>query len=433
MKKFLLSLVALLGVMNVSAQVTETDRSAYDDVIYAAPVTIIKGTTSFLLPINVKAHADFTATESTVKLPEGIVVNKDGGIDANRYDASKDVKLVTLMGNERVDGYQIATVIASQGVGADKETVYGFAAGDDVLGYIDIDVSALEEGEYEMVMKNATISGFLDGSADVTITDDIVTKLIVTSTLVLDENSTKLPESAENQDVLVKRTIKAGSWNTICLPFEMTEDQVKATFGDGVQIADFTGYEAINDLQGGGINQITVKFATGITSISANHPYILKLAENSEAISEFSLENVNIAPAENAVVTGSGTVSMIFNGAVIATQPAQTANFVGNYTVSTVPANKVFIRSNKFYYSTGATVLNGFRGYFDFSDVLTNKAASNVKVKVFIDDMETSVNGLNIEDTEGTVYTIDGKKMNNDVTKLPKGVYIIDGKKVAIK
>ena len=76
--------------------------------------------------------------------------------------------------------------------------------------------------------------------------------------------------------------------------------------------------------------------------------------------------------------------------------------------------------------------MKGFRGYFEFVDELADKViASSVKIQV--NGLVTDIQELQFVNTNGAVYTIDGKKMNSDVTKLPKGIYIIDGKKVAIK
>ena len=54
-------------------------------------------------------------------------------------------------------------------------------------------------------------------------------------------------------------------------------------------------------------------------------------------------------------------------------------------------------------------------------------------VKMQIDGIVTNINDLDIEKSVEGVYTIDGKKLTNDVTRLPKGVYLINGKKVAVK
>ena len=62
--------------------------------------------------------------------------------------------------------------------------------------------------------------------------------------LVFDENSTTLPiyTDGESDNVRMVRTIKAGRWNTICLPFTLTMAKAEAVF-PGVELAEFTGFE----------------------------------------------------------------------------------------------------------------------------------------------------------------------------------------------
>ena len=76
--------------------------------------------------------------------------------------------------------------------------------------------------------------------------------------------------------------------------------------------------------------------------------------------------------------------------------------------------------------------MKAFRGYFDLTDILTVVENANVKLQISIDDEPTSVNNIQVVNTNGATFTIDGKKISN-TKNLPKGVYIIDGKKVAIK
>jgi hypothetical protein len=59
----------------------------------------------------------------------------------------------------------------------------------------------------------------------------------------LSETDTELPADETGANVTVTRTIKADEWSTFCLPFAMTEEQVKTVFGQDVQLADFTGCE----------------------------------------------------------------------------------------------------------------------------------------------------------------------------------------------
>ncbi len=91
----------------------------------------------------------------------------------------------------------------------------------------------------------------------------------------------------------------------------------------------------------------------------------------------------------------------------------------------------MFISDNKFWYSTGSTNTKGFRSWLELDGVYGKDMDFGVKMQ--IDGIVTNINDLDIEKSVEGVYTIDGKKMNNDVTRLPKGVYLINGKKVAVK
>ena len=59
--------------------------------------------------------------------------------------------------------------------------------------------------------------GKSDGSGDVTIAD-VNFQIEITNKIILDETSTVPPTAQKGVDVLVKRTLKKGAWNTVCLP-----------------------------------------------------------------------------------------------------------------------------------------------------------------------------------------------------------------------
>ena len=60
-----------------------------------------------------------------------------------------------------------------------------------------------------------------------------------------DETATKLPTytAGEKGDVTMTRTIKAGSWSTIVLPFNLTKANAEKIFGEDVQFAKFSGFK----------------------------------------------------------------------------------------------------------------------------------------------------------------------------------------------
>lgn len=240
--------------------------------------------------------------------------------------------------------------------------------------------------------------------------------------VVLDEDSTIAPNASNGSvDVRIKRTIKADEWSTICLPFAMTEEQVKESFGSDTQLANFIGVETQTDTYEN-VTGLIVKFATA-TSIEANHPYIIKVSED---MSEFTIHDATIEPNEAIVKCdrkGTGTSDA----------PYRWNCFVGTYVAQTeLPAMTLFLNGNQFWYSAGATKMKAFRGYFDFYDVLTDveNAYSEVKMAVDIDGIATSIGGIRNYMPE-SVYDLQGRKQQSGSQR--KGIYVVNGKKVVIK
>lgn len=252
--------------------------------------------------------------------------------------------------------------------------------------------------------------------------DDVTfTITIGESGVVLDENSTTMPPTVPGTNVTVKRTIKAGSWSTICLPFAMSSAQLGEAFGNDVVLNNFTGYEVTDESDEGDIIGIKVNFQA-VTELEANHPYIIKVTED---VDKFKVSGVDIAPEEQPIV------------ATVNRTRKQWSEFIGTYVANTVVGDQMlFISGNKFWYSTGNTKMRGFRGYFDFYDVLTEvEDSSNANIAFAFDT--TDIRGIKNADTfvEGAVYTLGGQLVGKNVNEklLKRGVYIKDGKKFVVK
>ena len=423
MKRILFSLLAMFAVGSLWAQseVTETDLSGYNDVIYAKSITVMQGTEEVNLPIWSKTHSGFVGVSFYLEVPEGASIKYPGSLSDDSYDHTQTINLASWTGNQKDDGYMVIGALASTEHGTDNQL--GFYAGDHELGTIVIDVSALEVGTYSIKIKNIEMSKFLDGAANVVL-DEIVSTLTIIDRITLDENATVVPETMTGVDVLVKRTIKADEWSTICLPFAMDNDQVKAAFGEGVKMAEFTGCE-VDDA----VTNIVVNFESIETpAIEANHPYLIKVAE---AVSEFEVENVDIAPdAENA--------------RVIRDKKGRYSNeFIGTYVANTILGEEdypvLYLTGNNFRYSKGNVKMKAFRGYFDLGDLYDylQNTESGAKIGFNVDDEVTAIEGINTNQrvVEG-VYDLQGRKVmvkDGDINNLQRGLYIINGKKVAIK
>ena len=197
-------------------------------------------------------------------------------------------------------------------------------------------------------------------------------------------------------NVTLARTIKADTWNTFVVPFDIPNEELKAAFGDDVAVSEFSD-------GGESADAVTVNFNTMETpAITANKPVLLK---------------------------GNAGTSFTFNGKLIKTGEAKVAgtyvDLVGTYAASTtVKSGDYFISGNKLYKSKGSTTLKGTRAYID----ARNEEAT---VKMFIDNEGVdAIDAINSESNDnGVIYNIAGQRVN----KAQKGIYIQNGKKVLVK
>jgi len=292
--------------------------------------------------------------------------------------------------------------------------------GDGDIATIQIEVpEGTTVGAYPVTVDKVRVNGM-----ELVTTAMFYVNVVNNHTVVLDEASTTAPEAATGVDVRVKRTIRADEWSTICLPFAMTEAQVKSAFGDEAQLADFTSYEVTEDddenIVGIVVNFDDVDISEGL---EANHPYIIKVATD---VSEFAVDGVDIVPDEdNAYIESnngkSGNRKVVYHG------------FYGTYRAETeIPEFYLFLNSNKFYYSKGLTKTKAYRAYFYFNDVLTSVEEAGAKVRFFIDDTAAEIEGIGGVMQTGAVYSVSGVRMGtaDRLKTLPKGLYIVNGKKV---
>lgn len=279
--------------------------------------------------------------------------------------------------------------------------------GDFAVGTVSFEVASdVTVGEYDVTISNFE---FLSGTTR-TAAPDVTFKVTVTDRITLDEESTELPATMAGVNVKVKRTLKADVWNTICLPFSMDETQLKAAFGDDVELGYFDGYDANG-------SDITVSFAQveAADGMEANQPYLVKV---SSAITSFNVDGVDVeADEEGAFIRVGGTKS----------NPKSL--FTGTLRAGTiVPADYLYLSDNKFYYSTGTTTIKGFRGYFFLKDF--DSSAGTPVLNFEVDGQVTKVDGIQVVTNDGTYYNLNGMKTDRPTKK---GVYIRDGKKVVIK
>lgn len=210
----------------------------------------------------------------------------------------------------------------------------------------------------------------------------------------LNEAEDYTPVAATGVDITLTRSITADKWSTICLPFNMTADQVTTTFGSGVKLAGITGYNSGN-------KQITTAEATTIT---ANVPCFIKVASD---FTSATIENVTIA---------TGTPEKVISGDF---------KLVGTYSTMDIPNECYFVSNNNLYKSTGSSHIKPFRAYF------TGVVPAGARIMFWDDEDVTAVTEVrsNMDDVKGEYFDLQGRKVTNPT----KGLYIVNGKKVILK
>ena len=213
-----------------------------------------------------------------------------------------------------------------------------------------------------------------------------------------------------------------GDWNTLCLPFSLTDSQIAHSNLEGAIIKELN--TSTSNLNGDGL--LTLNFNT-VTSIEAGKPYIVKwdAAENLANIIDPIFTGVTISVTEPEPVK--------FDNA-----KGSKCQFVGQFSpfaITESNKNEILMigSGSQLGYSKNARDLKCFRAHFLIPT--TNSQAEARDFQINFGDGETTgivdVRGKLEDGRSDTWYTIDGHKLSSNPTK--KGVYVHNGKKVIIK
>ena len=233
------------------------------------------------------------------------------------------------------------------------------------------------------------------------------TKTVATPSLSLDENAEiSVTEKALKDantagsvyDVKLARTLTANVWNTICLPFNVTEEQIADVLKSAGNVKEFDREDA---------SKQTIYFKDATTMV-AGKPYLIK-------------------PTESAT-------ELVFKGVKITEYSASSS--LGNdygvcgtfvpYKLSTDGTDLFLKTDGKFYVpAEGKETMKGFRAFFIVPNN-TTAAALNLS---FGD--ATGINGVAADAEKNVkVYNVNGQYVGTSLEALPKGLYIVGGKKV---
>lgn len=226
-------------------------------------------------------------------------------------------------------------------------------------------------------------------------------------------------EAKNNATVTLTKPLKANVWNAICLPFSMTEQQIRNAFGENARIAEFkkvdeSGKKAVASF---GMHYYQL--------ITAGKPCLIK---PSQVNNTYTIKGVTI-DAEQALTIADSNKKF---------------DFVGTYAPTTMPANSHFLGSNdgKLYYITADKKISGLKAFFQ--PVSTSNAKLSIAFDSTDNDFDNNTTGIeaikdymdqdaaNSSANKG-IYNINGQFMGTNPAILPQGIYVKNGKKFIVK
>ena len=254
--------------------------------------------------------------------------------------------------------------------------------------------------------------------------------LSITSSLTL-ETSKSLSETVKDKDITGKvipsikidRSFDAdGGWYTICLPFSLTADDINKQF-KGAEFQEFNGVEQQD-------KTINLKFKK-VTTTEAGKPYLIKPKEDITAAD---------LTFYNKLIEQTSPVDVSYK---LGSDANKTFTFKGVFSPFTADSEELADKNIKFLSGekgldlvspNGTGTMKCYRAYFVFPG---KKGFVETEAKITNHDEATAVQPVKRQEaeTEHAVYSISGQKVAKvkNASQLPKGVYIINKKRIMVK
>lgn len=200
--------------------------------------------------------------------------------------------------------------------------------------------------------------------------------------------------------ISIDRTIKAGTWSTIVLPYTMDE------LPSFITVKKFTGSTYADGC-------VTLNFDNA-TSIEANVPCMFK--------SDYAFSNIK--PAEDKAV-------VVYPASELQNVETEYADMIATYAaIEELPEGVFFISNNTWYEvaENQAAHMKAFRAYFELHDIPAEARIMAIGLENEATEIKAIENGQLVIGN-GAVYDLSGRR----IEKPARGLYIVNGKKVLVK
>ncbi len=235
------------------------------------------------------------------------------------------------------------------------------------------------------------------------ISEDQLKDPVVTLDEKSESYSTPSIGNTGSAEVHLTRTFSANSWNSLCVPFAISEAEVKTQFGNDAKVAEFTGATAT-----------TLEFST-CTGIEAGKPYLVYIPEGATQ-NKFTFKGVTAFASQPIDVEQQGSTN-------------EKTTFHGYFYKSTAPKGSYVLRKNLVYHLVSDMAIKAFRAV-----LIDGTNATRVFTQWSLDGTTTGIGNIDANVIQRyNVYNTNGQMVRHAATSLddlPHGVYIVNGKKV---
>ncbi len=272
---------------------------------------------------------------------------------------------------------------------------------------------------------------------------------------VLDEMATDASymtgKSLSNTTILLKRGFTQGEWNSLVLPVNMTTAQVKQTFGDETKLAVLKGLKDQGDViefeqvplpsDGAAIKKnklYIIKPVLGPSTASYTSPSTGEEMNNFYVLGRMDFDGNSLEIPTVTCYKGEGSTSSHASDCIEAKGTYLYLNDKTN-DEKCCPAGSYVLRSGDMYHTQNNMAIKGFRGWI--VDVNQSGTGSSKFNSFTVSEREkgdaSGIRGLEIKhQLNGNVYNLNGQMVRQAATSLeglPKGIYVVNRKKVVVK
>lgn len=259
--------------------------------------------------------------------------------------------------------------------------------------------------------------------------------------VTLNDNDNYVPTDAKNANVTLNRTFYKNYWNAICLPYSINRRQIEKVFGDGTMVVLMKNIDTSTK------KVMFIEHAN--QDIIAGYPYLIfptdKADTNKKDHSVINGITTRATLGEaNSPLFSVGTDEKTYPGAEM---QSDALVFKGTFTKTMLNEGSYVVTNNGVLsrIPKDETEIKPYRSYIYFNRVNASAKAislQSMNVNGFENDEDNTTGIENLLFESGIlthsadVYSIDGQLVRSKALNfngLPKGVYIVNGKKYVKK